>query len=873
VSTGTLGTAPGDAKQKKAPDADPKGAVVRLALASLRYRAMASLATFIAVLLGCSLLIACGGLFETAIRLNATPQRLAGAPVVLTGSEGFKLPDEESQLAPYSERTGIPVGAVAQIAAIPGVGQAVPDVSFPAVVVANGQPAVGSTVLSGHDWASAALTPYTLTSGGAPTAPGQVVLDAQSAAAAGAQPGSRVDIAIDGQPQGFVVSGIARPGGRVDAPALFFSAPDAARFSPHPGLVDAIGVLPASGTSADDLAGKLGGHLPDGLTMLTGDDRGAAEFPGIDGSQLPLILLSSVFGGMVLVVMALVVSATISLSVRQRQQELALLRATGATPRQVHRMVVVETMVVSAFAVLGGLVLGRIVGSAIFDLSASRGVIPSALEFRQGIIPFAGGALVSLVAPYVTASFAALAAARSKPIQALAEAKIPPVQVGPARWMLARIFAVVTVGLAIATMFLDPDTASAVGGPAVLTGAIAVGLLGPEVINAIVGRLSGIVRRISPQNGHLAVVNTQSRGVQFAAVLTPIALAVAIALGNVYSQTTQDEAAIQGHADQLRADAVVSSATGGVSPDLLAQVRGTPGVAFASAMVNSQGWIENPYDGHGTDPSTLLGLDAQDQNPVLNVPVTSGSLRDLTGNSVAVPESEAGDLGIKLGDQITMRLGDGAQANVRVVALLDSPSNYESVVLPASLLAPHTSAGLPTKILVRTDSSHDASAVVGDLQQRVQGWPGTSVGDQSVLEAEFTAGLGVQAWINYLLAVLAIAYAAIASVNTLAVAVLSRRREFAVQRLAGATRRQVRRMLYLEGSIIAVAGLVLGTVISLFTVLPTAVAVGLWIPTGPVWVFLAVIVSIFLIVWPVTSLSSRLAMKRKPIEAIHAPGE
>jgi putative ABC transport system permease protein len=72
----------------------------------------------------------------------------------------------------------------------------------------------------------------------------------------------------------------------------------------------------------------------------------------------------------VLVVMALVVSATISLSTRQRQRELALLRASGATPRQVYRMVVTETMVVATLATVCGLALGHPTGGWIFAAPA-----------------------------------------------------------------------------------------------------------------------------------------------------------------------------------------------------------------------------------------------------------------------------------------------------------------------------------------------------------------------------------------------------------------------------------------------------------------------------------------------------------------------
>jgi putative ABC transport system permease protein len=617
-----------------------------------------------------------------------------------------------------------------------------------------------------------------------------------------------VRLVVAGAEREFTVSGIA------DGPvtAMFFSSADARRYTPHPDRADVIGVYPAEGTSVDDLVTRM----PAGLTVLTGDERGAAEFTGVDGSRLPLILLAGIFGGMVMIVMGLVVWATISLSVRQRQREIALLRATGATPDQTRTLVVVETMAIAAAGCVGGAVLGWLVGGWIFAASAAKGIVPSALEFRQGPIPFAAGVAIGLLVPWLTARVAAGAAARTRPVQALAEASIPSATVHPVRRLGALVFAAATVLLALSSMFLDADTASAIGGPAVLTGAIAVALAGPELVVWLVDK----VERYVPG---LAAINLRARAVQWAAVLTPVTLAVGIALGNIYSQTTMDDAKLAAMTGQFTVDSVVRLPAEGHD---------------GSDLVLSQGWVEEPYDGKGSDPSQFVGLS---DPSVLATPVEEGSLSDLRGDAVALDADEADDLEIGVGSTVTLRLGDGSRAKVTVVALLD---DSPSVVVPADLLAPHTTAGVPVYAL--------------------------AAGGDSV-EGLFAESLGVQAWINYLLAGLALAYAAIASVNTLAVTVLSRRREFAAQRLAGATRREVTRMLLVEAGIVGLAGLALGTVISLFTVVPMAFASGAVVPTGPVWVFGAVVVAVGVILWPVTLVTARMAMHRTPIDAIAVP--
>jgi putative ABC transport system permease protein len=660
----------------------------------------------------------------------------------------------------------------------------------------------------------------------------------------GAVVGQRVQITIAGTPHDFTVVGLARSERAVDAPALFFSTVDAARFAPRPGTVDAIGVLLAPGAEAGDVAKRVDAALPPELTVLTGADRGAGEFAGIGASRLPLILVAAIFGGMVVVVMALVVSATISLTVRQRRRELALLRAGGATPRQVHRMVVRETMAVAVLGIACGAGLGALLAGRIFSASEARGVVPEALVFRLGPIPFAGAVVVAFVMARVTAHLAALPAARTRPIQALAEAAIPAATVAPIRRVLALVFAGGTVALAATTMFLGPEIALAIGGPAVLTGSIAVALLGPELIDRLVARL--------PLPRGLAAINLRARAAQFTAVLTPLVVGVSIALGNVYAQTTYEAAATAAYTDQLRADTVLTSTSGGIAPGLVDKVRGTPGVEAATPLVTSRGWLDAPYDGKGSDPSTILGVGPS----ALDVPVVAGSLDGFGGDVVALPQKRAEDLGVAVGERVTMRFGDGALVPVTVVALLDSPSHYAGMVVPPELLAPHTTAGAPSQLLVQGDP--------GALPD----WPSTTVDDGGALGASFEAGLDVQGWISYLVALLAIAYAAIAAVNTVAVAVLSRRGELAVQRLAGATRRQVRRMLLTEAALLAALAVGLGTVISAFTVLPMAVALGTWVPRGPIWVYLAVAAATFLIVGPVTAVTARAATRRRAIEVI-----
>ncbi|MFK4090857.1 FtsX-like permease family protein [Kribbella sp. NPDC020789] len=828
----------------------------RLALTTLRHRTAAFLAIFVAVLLGSALLAAAGGLLETGLRLNAPPQRLAAAPLVVTGDPAYHPPNGSGSAA-FPERHRLDPSLVTKLAATPGVTKVVADRSFPAVLLgskggagAGGQGgsagaagssggASGGEVLMGHGWASAALTPYELSAGRAP-GDGQVVVDGRLPG----KVGDHVTVVVRGEPREYTVAGIAVPRRTVDVPSVFFAEAEAARLSPAP---DAIGVWPA----------VRGLELPAGVKAYSGDDRGVAEYRGI-ATSLPLIIMAGVFGGMVAVVMALVVSATIGLSVRQRRRELALLRASGATPRQVAKMVIAETMVVGILGLVFGLLGGRLAGNWIFGLLTSGGIVPAQLRYDQGPLPFAGALLLTVVVLRVTVGLAAGKAARIRPIQALAEAAVPAVALGKVRVLIGLGFAAVTVSIAVSTVFMSPTNAAAIGGPAGLTGSIAVAILAPMVIQrALIPRLTALVEKRGT-SGVLAVINLRVRAVQFAAILIPITIATTIALGNIYAQTTQQKGAVEAATGNLAADVVITSTTGGVPSGLTDSVRSLPGVTAVSELVRSKGWIEAPYDdSHTSDAWPLLGL----SGPVYEGKVTKGSLDQLQGSTIALPPGTAKKLKVDVGSELGVRLGDNALVKVKVVALVDGPSGYEPLLLPAALLASHTTTGLPNLLLIKTDSKK--------LDVDLSKWPGAEAGGRELLSQGYDAGLGVDAYIAYLLAGIAVAYTAIASVNTIAVAVLDRRREFGLQRLTGATRKQVSRMLTLESLVIAALGLVIGLIAAAFTVLPIAVASRGWpLPSGPAWILLAWVGVVLLLVLPTTAITGRMAMRPKPMDAL-----
>lgn len=812
--------------------------MLRLAFRTLRLRKGGFIGTFIAVFFGALIVASCGGLMETGIRGNAEPQRLAAAPILVTGGQTFELPKEDpDSLEPddkrkfedarLPERVRLDDGLVSRLRSVPGVSDVVGEVSFP--LAAGGKPALG------HAWDSAVLTPYALVAGAAPVA-GEVVVESSS----GAKPGDVVQVAARGKTESFRVAGVAGSPRSITQAAVFFSAADAARLSGHPGKADVIGVFTDPGADVETVQAKVA-EAASGANVLTGIDRGVAEFPEADTSGANLIVIAAVSGGLSVMVAMFVVASTLSLSTQQRSRELALMRAIGTTPRQLRRMVLGEALAVGLLATALAALLGPILGEWLFGQLVENGVVPSVLRFYQGWLPAVVGAGAAMLAVFIAAFVAGRRAGKIRPTEALAEAAVTRRWLTPTRFIVAALCFGGGTALAIVTVaVMTGPIAASTAGPAVILWAIGVAMITPGVAKVMTAILQWPMRLLGGIDAKLAVLNTRAGIVRAAGAVTPIMLAVGIATANIYLQTTQQELANQAFTEDVRADAVIGSAAGGLSPDLVQRIQGVPGVAGASEYVTSSVFLEKPYDS-SDEGRPAIGLTASGAAATTDTKVTQGDLTALTGLTVALPEVFAKDYGRGLGDTLSLRLGDGAPVDVKVVAVTSQRPGFESLLLPAGLLAPHTTAGLAPQMLVRAAPEVDPAVLTERLREATAGLP-VSVGDRAALVAAHDKDQAVGAWVNYLLVGMIIAYTVISVANTLVMATVRRRREFGLQRLTGSTRAQVLRMAGFEGGLVALVGIVLGTVVSAGAIVPFClVATDSLLPMGSPLIYLTII--------------------------------
>lgn len=849
--------------------------MLRLALKSLRFRKGGFLATLIALFVGGVVVQSCGGLLETGIRANVKAERLAAAPVVVTGSQDYPGNAIGTATDPMTERVLIDEDLVDAVAKVPGVAKAVADVSFPVTSLA-GRPADAS----GHGWSSAELSPYRLVAGAKPTGSGEVVVDSSTAKKLDVRPGAKLQASVRGVPHDFRVSGIAESRSTSQS-ALLFSDTEAARLYDRPGKIDDIGVLVASGTDPAKLAGAVGDVVGErGGRVLLGDERGLAEFPDAISGQQNLIPLAGAFGGLATMVAVFVVGSTVGMLVQQRRREMALQRTIGVTPGQLRRMVMAETAVIALLAAGLSVVPGLKFGQIMYDILVDKDLIPGEMIFSQGLLPQLVGLGVTLVAGLAAAFIASRRVSKVRPTEAMAEATLQTRWMSPIRMVLAFVFLGGATALAIVTAsVMTGPIAASTSAPAAMLWAVGIALVSPGLCRWLAAALQP-VGWFTGLAGRMAMLNASVRKVRLASAVVPIMLATGLATALIYLQTSQDDASSRMFADGLKADAVVTSESGAVPPSLVDKLSDLPQVAGASASVSGAARLETKLGPGENDNDKMVksrlrperidlqGVTASGARQTIAHQAVQGDYANLTGNSIVLPTKSGKDIG----DRVRLRWGNGEMTTMKVVGSFDPPRGFEYAMVPAAELLPRTTTGELPQVLIKGKPGVSHAELTAALQKAAGDVPGVVVVDRTEATAAHAQSDETGRVASFLLAAVVVGYAVIALINSLIVATAERRNEFALQRLIGTTRGQVMWMMSVEALVTALVGILLGTAVAAGALLPFGKALdgSVW-PSGPGWIYPTIVGTAVALTFVTILLPTLVALRARPVEAAVAP--
>jgi putative ABC transport system permease protein len=719
-----------------------------------------------------------------------------------------------------AEQSGLVDAAVVdQVAAVDGVDRAVPFLQGYGALIGEDGEAVGGNGpprLAGNWIDDPDLNPYRLAEGRAPQADDEVVVNRGAAADAGYQVGDRAVVQVPA-PVEVEIVGIATFGDEDGLGQTTFTAFTTAAAQQHiaggQDKVSEVLVAAEPGVSQDELVERIEPVLPDDAEALTGAQLSDERVDDINSEFLGMLrAFLTGFAGIALVVATFSIYNTFSILVAQRTAEMALLRAVGASRRQVTAAVVVEALAVglvaSAAGVAGGLgVAGLLKG--MFD--AFGFALPA------GGLVMTGGALaaslaVGVVATLVAAIGPALRASRISPLAALREVAVDRTATSRGRAVTGAVLVAGGVAALVVAALGDGGSAVAVAGIGAVACLAGLVVAGPVIARPASGAIGAPLARLRGVGGTLARGNAMRNPRRTSA--TASALLVGVAVVVVFTVVAASlQASLERTVDRtFGADLVVSAPPfggAGLDPAMAPAVAELPEVDAAVGLGAGAATVDG--EDRGVVYADPAGLDR-----ALALDVVAGSLDDLGDDEIAVVESTAESEGWALGDTVPITFVDGGSQRFTVGAVYDEADIVGGVVVPRAAWEPHAVQELDTGVFISLAPGVDADAGQAAVSGVVDRFDGPDVQDREGYAASLTQGLDLMLGVVYALLALAIVIALMGIANTLSLSIHERRRELGVLRAVGQTRSQLRSMVRYESVVVALLGTIGGLGLGVF---------------------------------------------------------
>jgi putative ABC transport system permease protein len=275
-------------------------------------------------------------------------------------------------------------------------------------------------------------------------------------------------------------------------------------------------------------------------------ESAAGDVSGKD--RTTLITMGAVVGGWGLVIVLFSVASTLTLTVRQRGGELALLRTVGATPRQNRRMLLVESLAVTAVATLLAAVPAWLTGWALFVQLQHAGMLADTAARSTGGRAIAATSAAMVLVSSLAVVLATRRAARISVREAQSESATGPRRMG--RWRVAAGLLFLAAGLNYSLITVtvmadsaDPLAPMSTAGPACVFWSIGLALFAPLLLRVAAGT-AALVFSLFGAAGHLAAHDSRARSHLLAAVLAPVIIFVGMSTGTIYLLAIENQATV-----------------------------------------------------------------------------------------------------------------------------------------------------------------------------------------------------------------------------------------------------------------------------------------------------------------------------------------
>lgn len=693
---------------------------------------------------------------------------------------------------------------VAEVSAINGVGWATSSLSHPiALPLTDGQ-AAQSLLVIGVDLATVGnVRPYRMAAGRfLETGDNQATVITQSQASQNnLQVGDSLTLpSADGSRQ-FTIVGIldvlALPG----SVPVTIPLPAAQELFNEPGRINLIEVRFSSEADPEQVKAAVQATLGDHYQM-TGLQSGTELLANLQLGQAAF----NMFGVMALIMGSFIIFNTFRTSIAERQRDIGMLRAVGASRQTIVGVVLFECLLQGILGTLIGLVAGYAFVVALMSLT--RPLFEEFLRISLAGPRFSPAVFIMAISLGVGVTVAggllpAVWASRIEPLEALRPltAEVSHKQAGRS--------AKIGAGLIILSVLtLLNSSLAALGALLFLIGLV---LVAPALVSPIAQIMGGLLALAFAREGQLAQGNLarQPGRAAITASAMMIGLAIVVAMLGMISSLFDG---FFGYVDKslgadflvMPASIVLSSGNVGASPQLAAEIRDLPSVAEVTTLRLARTLAnESPIQLIGIDPQTypvVSGLEFTNGETGAYQAIAAG--RNLIVNGIFASQHQ-----VTVGDELVMQTPAGEQS-YRVVAIGTDYLNAKLATGYISQANLESDFGQVNDLLLMANGQEgvDPAGVQADLQQVISHYPAFTLFDSiswsETQRQTFDAAFSMM----YLLMVVLTVPSLIALLNTLAINVLERTREIGMIRAVGGTQRQIKRMILAESLLLTAIG-------------------------------------------------------------------
>src|SRR5215210_4758480 len=524
-----------------------------------------------------------------------------------------------------ADRAPVPAAVLEAVRKVPGVESASgSSVGFAPLVAENGK-VVGAASSIGVSLPPDGL--LQVKEGRAPSGAAEVALDVDSAQRAGLKVGDAVTVLLAGPAQPAQLVGLVAYGEVTALPGATVVAFDPAvadRLVGTPGKFTTIEVEAEDGVDAEQLRLDVAAALPPGLDAVSGRQAADESVKAVKKSVqfLPMALMA--FVAVSLFVSAFLIVNTFSMLVSQRSRELGLLRAVGATARQVFRSVLVEALAVGALASLAGFGLGVAAANGLYWLLPTLGIelpdTPLQIDLRTAVVSLLTGTTVTVLAALLPAA----RAGRVPPIVAILGLTTSSARVPRIRPALGAVATVSGLGLATAGVTAGPEGGLPRLGLGALLTFVGLALLARHAVRpmvAVLGRpwapLLGVPGRLGCDH---ATRNPQRTVMTSAALTIGLALVVLTSVFSASAKASLGRALDEGQRSDYT---VATDQYGEYSADITATLAKRPEFETVTGLRTGTAQV-------GGGKADLIAADPAQLEKVVDLGIRAGSVAALS---------------------------------------------------------------------------------------------------------------------------------------------------------------------------------------------------------------------------------------------------